>query len=302
MLENIKSRFDMYRTIRDFFAEKGVQEVETPLVAAAAITDPFIEPLKVENNYYLQTSPEYAMKRLLVAGLGSIFQICKAFRKEEHGDLHNSEFTLLEWYRVGFDHHTLIAEVIELLQIILKIQQIKKISYQEIFYHYFNLDPLNCTLKHLQEKSIEHKIYLSHNAEENLGKADYFDLLFSHIIQPNIEHNKIWVIYNYPVEQAALAKINTDKQAVAERFEIFINGIELANGYHELQDVVEQKARFARDLANREKLQLAPLPIDTQLLAALELGLPACAGVALGLDRLLMIKIKAGSIKEVITL
>ena len=302
MLENIKSRFDMYRTIRDFFAEKGVQEVETPLVAAASITDPFIEPLKVENNYYLQTSPEYAMKRLLVAGLGSIFQICKAFRKEEHGDLHNSEFTLLEWYRVGFDHHTLIAEVIELLQIILKIQQIKKISYQEIFYHYFNLDPLNCTLKHLQEKSIEHKIYLSHNAEENLGKADYFDLLFSHIIQPNIEHNKIWVIYNYPVEQAALAKINTDKQAVAERFEIFINGIELANGYHELQDVVEQKARFARDLANREKLQLAPLPIDTQLLAALELGLPACAGVALGLDRLLMIKIKAGSIKEVITL
>ena len=302
MLENIKSRFDMYRTIRDFFAEKGVQEVETPLVAAAAITDPFIEPLKVENNYYLQTSPEYAMKRLLVAGLGSIFQICKAFRKEEHGDLHNSEFTLLEWYRVGFNHHTLISEVIELLQIILKIQQIKKISYQEIFYHYVSLDPLNCTLEDLQQKSLEYKIYLTRNAVENLDKSDYFDLLFSHIIQPQLEDDIVWVIYDYPVEQAALAKINTDKQAVAERFEIFINGIELANGYHELQDVVEQKARFARDLANREKLQLAPLPIDTQLLAALELGLPACAGVALGLDRLLMIKIKASSIKEVITL
>jgi lysyl-tRNA synthetase class 2 len=240
------------------------------------------------------------MKRLLGAGFGSIFQICKSFRKEEQGRLHNSEFTMLEWYRIGFDHHQLMSEVIELLQVILNLQRINKITYKEIFYKYFNLDPLVCTIENLKQKIIQHNINLTSNAALNLTKADYFDLLFSHIIQPNLESNVIWVIYDYPVEQSALAKINRIKQPVAERFEVFINGVELANGYHELQDVIEQKTRFANDLAARAKLQLNSLPIDTKLIKALEYGLPHCSGVALGLDRLLMIKLNSSSITEVI--
>ncbi len=325
-LSVIHERAALLSKIREFFKQENVLEVDTPLLCRYAGTavhiDPFVcKNLKDNLDYlldnklseqvnhnlkFLQTSPEYAMKRLLAAGSSDIFQICKAFRANEIGKLHNPEFTMLEWYRLGFDHYKLMENVSNLLLFVLATKDTKyvihKQSYRELFIKYLNCDPIVANLIELK-KLIINNINLSSDFLDDLDMQGCQELLFNHFVEPNfMGDNKIWFVYDYPKEQAALAKIVMDQNQdqVAERFEVYINGIELANGYHELLDVHLQKKRFLKEQLIRKTLSKLSIPIDHYFIAALEHGLPSCSGVALGIDRLLMLKIKAKSLEEVI--
>jgi len=296
-IENLKKRAQIIAQIRDFFAARRVLEVETPLLSSATVTDVNLHSLKTHcknlGDLYLQTSPEYAMKRLLAADSGSIYQICKAFRDDESGRLHNPEFTILEWYRVGFNHHQLMDEMDKLLQLILSGARATRYSYQEIFEKFLQVNPHKADIKVLQKCAHEHGIDV-----EVDDKDTWLQLLMSEIIEPKLKATVF--VYDYPASQAALAKIRKAKFPVAERFEVYVDGIELANGFHELQDAREQRQRFLHDLKKREKLGYPKIPIDENFLASLEHGLPACAGVALGIDRLIMLALDANHIDQVI--
>lgn len=294
--------------IRQFFAARGVLEVETPLLAHATVTDPHLHSFQTryvldnpqqQQTLYLQTSPEFAMKRLLAAGSGPIYQISKAFRNQgESGRYHNPEFSLLEWYRPGFNHQHLMDEVEGLLKTLLDCGSAQRIRYAEIFQRYLSIDPHQATLEDLQQIISYHEL-----GTENLNltqRSDYLNFLMAHIIEPQLPKQLLF-IYDFPVSLAALAKISDGDPAVAERFEVYINGIELANGFHELSDADEQRQRFINDLNQRVSRTYPLVPIDEQLLAALTHGLPDCAGVALGLDRLLMQLAKANHISDVIS-
>lgn len=305
-IENLKQRANIIKKIREFFAAKNVLEVETPLLNKATVTDLHLHSLITScsvpgfadpQTLYLQTSPEFAMKRLLAAGSGAIYQICKAFRNEEAGARHNAEFTMLEWYQPGFDHHDLMAEIDELLQLILGTKQSDRITYRDVFIKYCDIDPFTITETKLQQALIDHNIEVIGDA---LSKDNYLNLLITHVIEPQLGFDVPTFIYDYPVSQAMLAKIRNDKLPVTERFEVYVKGVELASGYHELCDPNEQLARFGKDIENRKAANL-PIPqIDHDLIAALRAGMPECAGVALGLDRLIMLAIKAESIADVI--
>ena len=293
----IKQRTELLANIRSFFKKLNVLEVETPMLCQYSITAPHIDPVEVSFKAgvkrFLQTSPEYAMKRLLAAGFGDIFQICKVFRGMEVGALHNPEFTMLEWYRIGIDQHKLIEEIAKLLIACGINYAINKISYREIFNKYLKIDPVLADLKELKDL-VYSKIKLSEQFKEsmdNANKKDCQELLFSHCVEPNLASNQVYFIYNYPIEQAELAKINQeqDGENIAERFEVYINGVELANGYHELLDPILQQQRFLADQYMRRELGKPHLEIDPYLIAALNNGLPSCSGVALGVDRLLMV-------------
>lgn len=308
LIQKIRLRAKLLTTIRAFFNSLNVLEVETPLLCQYSATTPHIDPVLVHdnngNNRFLQTSPEYAMKRLLASKAGDIFQLCKVFRNEEFGNLHNPEFTMLEWYKINFDHHQLMQEVQHLLNTCGLNYQSRKISYREIFNKFLSIDPCLAELKDLK-KLINNNIPLSQSFKDFLQdatKQDCQELLFSHIIEPKLTTNIIWFIYNYPIEQAALAKINKDQDnvAIAERFEVYVNGIELANGFHELLDPVLQEQRFIEDQKMRQKLNKPYLAIDPYLIAALNTGIPNCSGVALGVDRLLMLLMETSSIKDVL--
>lgn len=301
-------RAQLLTQIRQFFAERGVLEVETPLLAHATVTDPHLhsfqthyvlDNLQQQQTLYLQTSPEFAMKRLLAAGSGPIYQISKAFRNHgESGRYHNPEFTLLEWYRPGFNHQHLMDEVESLLKTLLACDSAQRFSYAEIFQRYLNLDPHRATLDDLKQVITYRQL-----STENLGLSrlsDYLNFLMAHLIEPQLPKQLIF-IYDFPVSLAALAKISSGNPAVAERFEVYIDGIELANGFHELSDAREQRERFVNDLNERASRAYPTIPIDEYLLAALTHGLPNCAGVALGLDRLLMLIAKANKLSEVIS-
>lgn len=299
-LETLKQRAKLIQAIRQFFINRNVLEVETPLMCSSTVTDVHIESIAVTNLhqiFYLQTSPEYAMKRLLAAGSGNIFQICKAFRAEEQGKNHNCEFTMLEWYRVGFNHHDLMSEVEELLQTLLGCSPAHRISYQELFNQHLNINPHTAHNAELQNIAKQHNLFDALGSKcEN--KDDWLHLLFSHLIEPKIGFDAPYFVMDYPESQASLAKINN---GVAERFEVYVNGIELANGFHELQDHDEQSKRFDKNIAMRNT-DGKPLPEkDENFLAALEHGLPDCAGVALGVDRLLMIALEKQNISEVVS-
>ena len=296
----LKVKAKLLADIRDFFARKQVLEVNTDLLRPAAITDPYLNPLSLLYNtkiQYLQTSPEYAMKILLSQGSGCIYQICKAFRNDEIGRLHKPEFTLLEWYRIGFDHHDLMNEMDEFLQYILPHSHPAiKYTYQFLFEHYLDVNPHTINIGLLKKLLKKNNIILNNSNyvgyRDTLDKDDYLQLLFNYCIEPELKKLKnIIFVYDYPASQAALARIYTDNHTIklAQRFEVYINGIELANGYHELNNYTEQKKRFTHDLHKRKKLGLPLLPMDTELLSALKTGFPDCAGVALGIDRLLMI-------------
>jgi lysyl-tRNA synthetase class 2 len=294
----LKHRASVLASIRLFFNQKGVFEVETPLMCSAPVTDPFLEALQVfykDKRWYLQTSPEYAMKRLLCEGSGSIYQICKAFRADEQGRLHQPEFTLLEWYRLDFDHHDLMQEMDEFLQYVIHTAPAVKYSYQEIFEKYLHINPHTTSDKDLK-CVLEKNITLDHAA---LERDDYLHLLMTHLIEPQLDKTHPVFIYDFPPSQAALAKIRNDDPPVGERFEVYVEGIELANGYHELTKVNEQKKRFEQDIIKRKKLGYPVVPIDHYLLSAMEKGLPDCAGVALGIDRLIMIAARKQSLDEV---
>lgn len=306
-IEILQQRAQLLKTIRDFFQNRGVLEVETPLISQSTITDPHLHSLTTaliypgstkSQCYYLQTSPEFHMKRLLAAGSGAIFQICKAFRNDESGRLHNAEFTMLEWYRPGYDHHRLMDEMDELLQLILQCPSAERISYRELFQKYLSIDIASATLNDLQ---IIAKRQLGTLTFEDDNRDTWLNLLMSHCIEPQLGHQQPCFIYNYPATQAALAKISQDENPVAERFEVYVKGVELANGFHELSDAIEQRRRFEKDNKQREELDLPIIPLDEYFLQALANGFPDCAGVALGVDRLLMLTAGESHIEKVLS-
>jgi EF-P lysine aminoacylase GenX len=387
-MEALCIRAEVFSKIRAFFAERGLLEVETPLLASAPVTDLHLAALSTcyrgpgydgGRRLWLQTSPEFAMKRLLAAGSGPIYQLCKAFRDGEAGSRHNPEFTILEWYRPGWDHHRLMDEVAELFAVVLgsgggdrvdntrlvggvfrprdqpvegrhrdpaashleghddahvrdavdrgsgsgsgsgsgnepipygddgvkpsrphalKSGRAEWLTYAEAFQRHIGIDPHTASSADLASRSAE----LLNGPPPDLGddRDAWLDLLMSHAVEPELGRGGPTFIYDYPASQAALAKIRAGTPPVAERFEAWIEGVELANGYHELTDPAEQRTRFETDLAARRDRDLPEVPVDHRLLAAMEHGLPDCAGVALGVDRLVMLAAGADRIDEVI--
>jgi lysyl-tRNA synthetase class 2 len=300
-------RARLLQRIRAFFQAREVLEVETPLLSRAAVTDPHIQSFVVQGPQrgvprYLHTSPEFAMKRLLAAGSGSIYQVCKVFRQGEAGHQHNPEFSMLEWYRLGFDHHQLMAEVNDLVRELLEgyrpLTATLQLSYRDAFQRYAGLDPLLASIAELQATVKQRGIDVT-GLDEN-HKDPWLDLLMTHVVEPALPQDCPVFIYDYPASQAALARIRQSEPPVAERFELYLGGMELANGFHELTDAVEQHLRFEADLATRDATGLPRVPVDERFLAALESGLPPCAGVALGIDRLVMLAAGVESISGVL--
>ena len=305
-VKNLLTRAKLLAEIRRFFTDRGLLEVETPVLSEFGVTDvhlatfstEFISPFGEQSKtLWLSTSPEYHMKRLLAAGSGPIFQIGKVFRNEEAGNRHNPEFTMLEWYRPHFDMYRLINEVDDLLQQILECPPAESMSYQFAFQQYVGLDPLSADLSELVEKAEKHQLM----GAENESRDTLLQFLFSTVVEPQIGQEAPVVVYHFPASQAALAQISSEDLRVAERFEFYYKGLELANGFHELSDAREQLRRFQQDNLQREKMGLPVRAIDTRLLAALQAGIPNCSGVALGVDRLLMIAMGTESIKDVIS-
>lgn len=319
-VKHLQLRAQMLKTIRDFFFKRSVLEVETPLLCQATGTDPQLDffstlyhsvPHKKQikdQPMYLQTSPEFAMKRLLAAGSGSIFQICKAFRNGECGQLHNPEFSILEWYRVGFTLEQLMDEVTELLDEILSGYCVTKtcvdkstfkISYKEIFVQVSGLDPLVFSQNSYSNYAAENAIA---EAKDICGNdhSMWLDFIFSHKVQPVLAKQSLAIVYGYPAIQSSLARINQENTATVDRFEVFINGIEIGNGFFELSDAKEQEKRFDSENKSRERTGKKHVIKDKLFLAALESELPDCSGIALGLDRLLMIIANASVLKDVL--
>ena len=306
-VESLRLRAQMLTNIRRFFAERNIWEVETPLLSQHTVTDTHIESFKtvyrkngISQHYYLQTSPEYAMKRLLAAGSGAIYQICKAFRNAENSGRHNPEFSILEWYRPNFNHHQLMSEVEELIADILKTPTAKRISYSELFQRHLKIDPHLVSIDTLQQLCRDN-VNLSQSTLTTIEKDDCLDLLMSHIIEPTLGFNQPIFIYDYPASQAALSVIRHEHPPVAERFELYIQGIELANGFNELTNAKEQIQRFQHNLIQRKQQNYPTVEIDPYLIAALQHGLPPCAGVALGLDRLFMLALGVKNIQKTLT-
>lgn len=299
--EILRLRARLLGRIRAFFEARGVLEVETPVLSTAAVTDPHIESLQTRcsalpDPLYLHTSPEFPMKRLLAAGSGCIYQIARVFRDGELGRRHNPEFTLVEWYRVGFDHRDLMAEIEALLATLGLAGACDREPYRDAFLRHAGVDPLQASDADLAAGASP---LGPSTLVSNLGRDGLMDLIFSHRVAPALGHERPLFLYDYPAEQAALARVRPGPPAVAERFELFMNGMEIANGFHELADASEQRQRFLHDLAHRRTAGLAMPPMDEHLLAALEAGLPDCAGVALGFDRLVMAAAGSDDIRQV---
>lgn len=297
----LEARARLYGQIRRFFCERGVLEVEVPVLAGRFVSDPFIQPVTASCGgaaAYLQSSPEYAIKRLLAEIPRSVYSLGKAFRDGEISARHNCEFTLLEWYRLDFDDRALMREVAELVALALPGVNVSYCSYRAWFDEAFGLDPHRAGEAELQALAAG---YIEIDGE-GLSRDDWLDLLITHVLEPRLPPG-LTFIYDYPATQAALARIVPDEtgQPVARRFEAFLNGMELANGYWELTDAREQARRFAADRARRKALGLPDIAADERLLAAMEKGLPDCAGVALGVDRLLMQMLGASHIEQVLT-
>ncbi|MDA7742402.1 EF-P lysine aminoacylase EpmA [Francisellaceae bacterium] len=289
--EELLRKAQILAKIRHYFHDLDILEVQTPELYEFPVTDPYLDCFEVETQAgkrYLQTSPEYAMKRMLTHGSGSIYQICKAFRDDPIGQYHSYEFTMLEWYRVGLDDHQLMAEMLQLFQMLSPTIAHQKVSYQSLFEEHLSCNPhvaSDFLLVQLLEKKVGKIPGL-----ENPGRSDCLNLLFTHIIEPELAKQELVFIYGYPASEAALARIIPNKEGieVARRFEVYLNGIELANGYYELNDVRIQEERFQKDLAVRRNEGKQQVSIDTKLLSAIEKGMPECAGVALGIDRLFL--------------
>lgn len=306
----LKKRAEILAKIREFFAIRGIIEVETPILSQATVTDPHLGslttfcPVVGQNHpqkFYLQTSPEFAMKRLLVAGSGPIYQIGKSFRADLRGNYHNPEFTMLEWYRPGFTHGDLMIEVDGLLRRILNCEVANCESYGDLFKKYCELDPYVASVAELRACAEKHQIDI-HDADTIDEVTPWLYLLMMHLIEPHLgQNNRPTFVVDFPAAQAALAKVNPGPPAVAERFEVYWRGMELANGFHELCDADEQRRRFVADNEWRKANGLEEMPIDENFLAALEHGLPACAGVALGIDRLVMAALAETDLGNVLT-
>ena len=306
-LKALRLRADLYALVRRFFAERGVLEVETPVLSAAGNTDPNIESFALrfdgprtagEATRWLRTSPEFPLKRLLAAGVGDCYELGRVFRNGEAGKRHNPEFTMLEWYRVGMDHHQLMDEVSELLKSALTLAgrraTVRDTSFRQLYQDKFGFDPLLAP-----EEELRSPLQVYGIDPAGLTRDDWLDLLMTHLIQPTIPTNRILLVYDYPASQCALARVRAGDPPVAERFEVFLGPLEIANGYHELNDALEQRQRFEADLARRRARSAATPAMDERLLAGLP-KLPACAGVALGVDRLLMALMGTEKISDVV--
>ncbi|KEC83453.1 MULTISPECIES: EF-P lysine aminoacylase EpmA [Acinetobacter] len=308
-IQALKARAKLYRQIRQFFIERDVLEVETPILSQAGVTDVHLASVQAQRHlhgkkqtHYLQTSPEFAMKRLLASGSGAIYQICKVFRDDEHGRKHNSEFTMLEWYRPQFSLKDLMLEVTDLLNVVLaeRFGEVRPtvLSYKHAFIDRLDLNPLQATLQQLKDAT--HRVGL--NLDLGDDRLAYIDLLFSHMVEPSLGFDTPVFLTDFPPELASLAKtkLDEDGELVAARFELYIEGLELANAYDELIDAEVLRSRFQADNAEREKLGLHVMPIDEYLLAALP-NMSECAGIALGIDRLLMVVMNQMKLEKVIT-
>jgi lysyl-tRNA synthetase class 2 len=305
--EALRLRARLRASLRAFFAERGVTEVETPILSRAGNTEPNIDGFSTifsgpvdagARVRYLRTSPEYPLKRLLAEGFGDCFELGRVFRNGEAGALHNPEFTMLEWYRIGFDHRRLMLECAQLVRTALALAgrdaDVTAFSYREWFRRGLGLDPFMADERMLREPLAEFRI-----DPEGLTRDDWLDLLVTHRLQPALPHDAITIVYDFPASQCSLARIRHGQPPVAERFELYLGRQELANGYHELNDAAEQRARFEHDNARRRARGQAELPLDENLLAVLD-RLPDCAGVALGVDRLLMDMLGTDDIRGVL--
>ncbi|NOY71918.1 MAG: EF-P lysine aminoacylase GenX [Gammaproteobacteria bacterium] len=308
-LDNIKIRAHVLQTMRAFFAQRDVLEVDTPILGRATTTDPNINSLysavqlsgAERQKMYLHTSPEFAMKRLLAAGAGAIYQICKVFRDEEMGRYHNPEFTMLEWYRPAYNYEQLMDEVADLLACFMPDRQVITLSYGEAFIQYAQINPFEADLMALKNCLYQHNIQMNTDAVLD-ARDDVLDLLMGEVVASRLgTNNTIVFLYDFPASQAALAQLKVGQPALAERFEVFVEGVELANGYQELCDSIELRKRMNKDNSKRTEKGLTEVNVDEQLLSAMQHGLPACAGVALGIERLLMRVCNARHIDEVMT-
>ncbi len=308
-IDTLRARADMLAALRAYFAAHAVLEVETPLACRGGVTDPQIESLHTRFHgpgpvdgmaLYLQTSPEFAMKRLLAAGSGAIYQICKAFRDGELGRLHNPEFSILEWYRPGLDLRRFQHEVAEVLRVALDDADlaVEHVGYAELFERALSIDSFAASAADLRDCAVERG--LTGVTRLELDRDGWLDLLLSHLIQPTLGAAGLCFVSDYPASQAALARMNPDGRTAA-RFEVFYRGVELANGFHELVDAKEQTARFEADNRVRRARGQAVVTIDRRLLAAMGHGLPDCTGVAVGLDRVLMLRLGLDSLDQVLS-
>lgn len=299
-IDDVRARARLLAAIRDFFSQRGVLEVDTPVLSRFGVTDPNIHLFTVpagREERYLQSSPEYAMKRLLASGIGDIYQLGKAFRHGESGARHNPEFALLEWYRTEFSHYELIREVAQLISAILPVSTWQVWSYAALFSEILDVDIFTAPLDTLRSKAEQEGISI----DGLLSRLDTLDLLMTHTIEPAIADWGLVFVIDFLPEQAALAKvINRGAHEVAARFEAYYEGMELANGYWEETQSTVLAARFADDNSKRRLSGQDPMSVDTRLLEALDAGLPNCAGVAMGFDRLLMLSLGRSSIAEVL--
>jgi elongation factor P--(R)-beta-lysine ligase len=297
---------------RRFFADGGVLEVDTPMVVNAPVTDVHIHSARVElgaeatHPFFLHTSPEYAMKRLLAAGSGDIYQICHVVRGFERGRLHNAEFTLIEWYRIGFTLDDLMSEVDALVRALLGPvatgRSSERISYRDAFLRELQLDPFTASMDELQRATGRLGFLGATTAANNAQprRDELLELLMGTLVGAHLGVNALTFVYGYPATQAALARLDPHDPRTALRFELYCDGVELANGFHELASASEQRARFDQDIAERRRAALPAFAPDEFLLAALAHGLPECSGVALGFDRTLMLATGAKSIDAVL--
>lgn len=307
-LEAMRLRARLYAEIRGFFAARGVLEVETPVLSEAGNTEPNIDSFSTAFSghrdagaprRWLRTSPEYPLKRLLAAGIGDCYELGRVFRNGEAGGRHNPEFTMLEWYRVGWDHLRLADEAVALVQQALALvgrrAQVESTSYRDLFLRWVGVDPFLAADAQLRQPLDGIGI-----DAQDLSRDDWLDLLMTHRIQPGLAADRITVVHDWPATQCALARVRDGDPPVAERFELYLGRFELANGYHELTDVAEQRQRFERDCAVRAARGTVQPPLDERLLGALQSGMPDCAGVALGVERLLMALLGTDRIGDVL--
>jgi len=296
----------MYHQIRAFFFEKGVLEVETPIFSSAGNPDHTVHNLTANfgssNHHpqwrYAHTSPEFPMKRLVAEDVGAIYQICKVFRVAEVGRWHNPEFSMLEWYRPNLSYTALMTEIEELLCALNIATQCQRISYSALFKRFLALDIMTASIDELASCAAHHQLDIVGKLE---GHNAWCDLLITHLIEPELKKMGPVFIFDYPASQAALAQVRQDEQPMAERFELYIDGLEIASGYQELTDSIEYRRRFIAENKLRSHRGLDEIAIDENLLQAMSTNFPECSGVAMGLDRLLMISLKAASIQDVLS-
>lgn len=302
----LRARFN--RLVRDFFQARNVLEVETPVLSRWGNTEPNIASFSLEfsgrtdgapRTRWLRTSPEFALKRLLAAGIGDCYELGRVFRDGEAGGRHNPEFTLLEWYRVGWDHLQLLQETVALVQealaLVGRTASLQVTTFRDLYRDRLGIDPLTD-----DDAVLRHALGDIRIDPAGLTRDDWLDLLMTHRLQPGFDRDTLLAVHDWPASQAALARIRPGDPPLAERFELYLGPLELANGYHELSDADEQRTRFLRDAQTRVRRGLPAVPMDEALLAALQHGLPACAGVALGVDRLLMALLGSDRIADVL--